>query len=303
MKARHFHMPAAEYHADRKRLSGSVLEKFIERPSQMQDWLLGTLKDEPTTPMIFGSLFHAMVFEPETVEDRFAFEPEDPERPGKSIRRSRNDYKAWLAEAKAADLEVLPPDAKTTVGPMVDRIAAEPEIATLLRHPDAHLEQVVHWDHSETGRHMRARLDELVLGDDTIVELKTGQVDPDDERNRWRWYRLGYHRKAYLYLDALRALTGRNGRIVHVFIESEAKRPRLFVTESFVDSPAVQLGEMEVLDALERLAAHEKANDWRNQWEAGAPGNVRGPLPLPAAKLREIEFDGLTGATEVAGNG
>lgn len=66
------------------RLSHTALNEFAKSPRHFIEYKTG--KKERTPAMIFGSLVHCMILEPEEVEERYIVEPEDaPRRP--SIRQ------------------------------------------------------------------------------------------------------------------------------------------------------------------------------------------------------------------------
>lgn len=280
----------ADYHADRSRLSGSALELFLSDPSRYAAWMRGEFEQDETPAMAFGSLFHCLLLEPEALHERFAVEPEDPENPGKCIRRSRNDYKSWAAEVREAGRSIVTPEYMAQVGPMADAIRALPRVFALLT-GEGDNEVALHWGYAGKGRPMRAKLDRILWDRDIIVELKTDK-DPNPEvtRHVWGWHDRGYHRKAHLYLDAYYQVTGRNATMVHIFVQNVGDRPRVLYTETQVDSPAAQWGEIEVESALRRLRACETAKDFRFPWEPDAPGYQPRSLPLPEPILRQLEF-------------
>mgnify|MGYP000616225273 CR=1 FL=1 len=290
----------AQYHGDTSRLSGSALELFIKNPSAYEAWRRGVYVPRSTPALAFGSYFHALLFEPDTVKDRFAIEPEDedPKRAGKCIRRSTNVYKAWKAKEVRSGKTVVDFEDAVKVGPMVDAIVATPSIHHLLTREDGRNEVPLHWLIEGDGRPMRAKLDRVIPETRTIVELKTDR-DPDLDSNSQRWalYDRGLHRKAFIYLDACRQVWGGNWTMVHIFVRTEG-RPIVVPTFTEVDSPAVQLGEIEVKRAIARLEECEISNDFRTPYELGAVGYAPRPLPIPGPKLSELEFEG-GGAVEL----
>lgn len=282
----------AAYHADRTRLSGSALDLFADNPREYAAWMRGEFERKQTRPMGNGSFFHCGAFEPEEADSRFAIEPEDPERPGKSIRRNRNDYKAWRAEREAEGKTVIAPDFVAQMVPMVNALSDNPVTHDLLRCEGGQNEVPLHFE--VDGRAMRAKLDRIIWSRNLIIELKTANdVDPDRNKNTWSWFDFGYHRKTWLYLDAYHQLTGRNACMVHIFVETGKKHPQVFASYTEVDSPAAQRGEDEVRRLLRRLSLCEEANDFRQPWEPGAPGAERRSLPLPGPILSEVEFANL----------
>ncbi len=292
----------ADYHADRKRLSGTALDLFAENPRRFAAWQQGKWEQATTDAMRFGTLFHALALEPDTVKARFAVEPEDPERPGKCIRRNRNDYKEWRAEQDAAGLVVVKPEDMAKLDPIVSALGECPDVMDLLTCEGGMNEVALHWNIEGNGRPMRAKLDRIIPDRDIIVELKTtASANPENERNLWSWYGFGYHRKAWLYLDAYEQVFGRKATMVHIFVESDSAHPQVFWSWSYVDSPAVQCGEIETLELLGQLQRCEEAGDFRKPWEPGAPGEQVRALPLPGPIVSKMEFVAQTPALTMGG--
>jgi hypothetical protein len=276
------------YHNDRSRLSASSLCMFGTHPRKYKAWLDGEFEVVSTPAMEFGTFAHAAVFEPDTL-DRYAVEPEDPERPGKSLHRGHPPYKQWKAGL---------PDGVTIVRreyfegfqPLIKALTSERAIVDLLRGPDGLNEQAMHFDLD--GRPMRCKLDRIIPSRDLIVDLKTCRsADPTDERNAWRWYGFGYHIRAFVYLEAYRQVYGRNACFVHVLVENEGAFPRITMTQSHVDSPAIVAGERETVELLDALRKCEQSGVFAPRWDVRHPLFQPGVFPLPGAILRENEFD------------
>jgi len=92
-------VPEAEYHADKSRVSNSMIEDWLkDRQIFEARHVRGFDNFKPKPPMVLGSFVEALLCEDEeTVRARYAGEPEKPEEPGKCIHRGTNEYKAWKA--------------------------------------------------------------------------------------------------------------------------------------------------------------------------------------------------------------
>ncbi|MGH1344372.1 MAG: PD-(D/E)XK nuclease-like domain-containing protein [Nannocystales bacterium] len=293
----------AAYHSDRQRLSGSALDLFEGNPRNFAAWRAGRFEQKTTPAMAFGSLFHCLCLEPDEVEKRYAIEPEDPDKPGKCIHRASKVYKAWRAAAEKAGKTVVTLDQMADVKPMADAMGSNPAVMELLTCKGGLNEIALHFNVEEFGRPMRAKLDRVIPDRDIIVELKTTKSAVPDEKNAWAWERLGYSRKAWLYLEAYRQVFGRNATMVHIFVETGTRYPQVSWFWTYPDSPAAQWGEIETLRVLGELQRCEEAADFRKAFEPGAPGGGRDPLPVPGPILNKIEFAMGTPELTMGGKG
>lgn len=276
----------AAYHADRERLSGSALDMFESNPRRFAAWMRGEWEQETTPAMAFGSLFHALVLEPDTVHERFTIEPENPDKPGKSIHRGTKAYKTWRAEAEESGKTIVSMEDMALLKPMCSALGESQEVVDLVSGEGGRNEVPLFFD---VGRPMRAKVDRIIEDRDIIVELKTCRSAVPGEAV-WQWYQLGYHRKAWLYLEAYRQVFGRNASMVHVFVEKNARYPQVSCFWTYPDSPAAQWGEIQTREILARLRGCEEAGDFRGPHEPGAPGSEVVSLPLPGPILSQLEF-------------
>jgi len=296
-------IPDREYHADRTRLCGSAIEKFLEeRRAYHRHYVLGQPEPEPSDEMCFGRYVHARVLEPDTLKARFSVAPE---RGGsgpdahKLVKRNEGPGKKKWADfllELGTRTPVMPDDAHLAPK-ILDALRGHAEAAHYLWGTDGVNERVLHWTDAETGRPMRCRPDRVLVGQDVIVELKTDRAPvPTLPTTLWRWYRAGYHRKAALYLDGYFANFGRNAVWIYIFVET-TDEPRVCVQRLEVDSPAVQVGCAEYRGAIEAIARCEAEDDWRETWERGVTGFC---VPEPILRANEITAEEIYGA-EVVG--
>jgi hypothetical protein len=163
-------------------------------------------------------------------------------------------------------------------------------------------EQSARWVDEETGQRMRCRFDKLHVDENAITELKTDQdLEPTTNRNKWRWYDWGYHRKAAIYLDAAYAIYRRNFTFRYVMVENNDD-PRVTVWRIDTDSPAAEIGREETQgrgyrDVIREIQRCRSAGDWHAQWERGEQ-----PFPLPEPVLARAEFE-MGGAQELTMGG
>lgn len=276
------------YHNDRSRLSGSNLDLFDKNPSLFASWRAGLWNQKTTPELAFGSLFHALVLEPDTVDERFAIEPEDPEKPGKCIHRGSKVYKAWRAAATKAGKTVVAMDDVVKIRPMATKLGQMPDVMDLFTCEGGMNEVALHFEIA--GRPMRAKLDRIIPDRDIIVELKTCRSAKPSEKNAWQWEGHGYARKTWIYLNAYHQVFKRHATMIHIFAEKDTSHPQVGWFWTQIDDPAAQWGEIEALRVLGEIQRCEEAEDFRASFEPGAPGAETRSLPLPGALLSRLEF-------------
>jgi exodeoxyribonuclease VIII len=154
--------PAEKYHADRSAVSKSWLDHIHRSPLHLRAYLDGLI---PATPrMEFGSLVHAWILEPDSIESRYLRIPkydrrtksgkaqaEEMERRAAEKNLTCVDYETWDLATKIKDAVYAHRAAKVILG------QGEPE-------------QGILWTNPETGELCKARADWLR---DFIVDVKT----------------------------------------------------------------------------------------------------------------------------------
>ncbi len=85
----------AVYHADREYLSSSVLKKVYDNLEQYhREYILGIKEEQKESPALAeGSLVHAMLLEPDTIDKEFVFYS--------GLRKSGDNYEQWKASLSA----------------------------------------------------------------------------------------------------------------------------------------------------------------------------------------------------------
>jgi len=230
-----------------KRLSKSGLSTAADRP---YDYYLNYLDPnrEPldTKALRFGSLAHAMLFEPQEVYNRYLIADEEAELAaiGGAKPRATTAYKEWISLVNdSADK-----DNKTLVfqshydqiKAMIQMLEKSP-IATALV-SNGKPEHTVLWECEFTGLEMKAKLDMLHLefdsldipelehlhGKTVIVDYKTSKsIRPKDIRKDFYGYR--YDWQHAVYIDGVSKSMGIDRNDIHfIFITQEKDAPYLF---------------------------------------------------------------------------
>ena len=262
-------LDAATYHRH-PAVSKHGLDAFRKAPAYYQ-WQRANHK-APTPAMSFGSLYHTVVLEPETLTQLYAVVPEDaPKRP---TRVQREAAKPSLSTIEAIawweDFE------RATSG---KQIMDQGEInkchamrAALLRNKAAanaleerlYTEASLFWLDGQTGVQCRARPD-IIRADGLVVDVKTCADASPDAFQRAAW-NFGYYRQAAYYLHALETITGERPK-AFVFVAQETEPP--YLNAVYVASPTmIEVGMGEIREDLRRFAKCLQTGVWPGLPEA-----------------------------------
>lgn len=285
----------AEYLA-RSEVSGGDLGLFITDPKLYQRHVVRGEPRPSTDALDFGRLIHAHVLEPDTVATDFAVIPRrhdlDPDLFGTAEGAKKVDMRTKAGKEAMEAFErdsqgrtVIPPALWDRAPRMLRALKEHETAASLLWGGEAINEATCIFTEPETSTRMRARFDRFNMLRPAIVELKTARsLIPDIVRTEW--YRLGYHRKAAIHIDAARALIKQNVPFFYVFVESsDDPEPDVAVYRLDTDSPAVAIGRDEYTQALYALETATIASDFRSSWVRGDED-----YPLPGYVLARAEF-------------
>lgn len=286
-----YDMPESEYHA-RKEDSASGIEKFIRDRGEYREWRAGTLRDKPTAEMLGGRYYHAGFLEPNAL-DRFAVAPKLGDKRKNPDKKTFDEWKASVGKRTRIDDHA----AADCLAAMLAAVASHPEAGPLMFPvDDGQNEVAMVWTDEETGRPMRAKLDRWLPDRLLTPELKTTDHALNMRQQQALWWRLGYHRKAAIYLDGLLAITGKTHAMPFVFVTVHPTRPRVWVRWAQIDDPAVMIGRREYRQALVDIAACEASGEWREPFEL----EVGRALELPAWAVNEaiggMAITGVEGA-------
>jgi len=248
-------LPAAEYHADKTRISKHGLDLIHRAPAVYHARL--TAPPEPRTPaQRWGTLVHLYTLEPENVARETAITPAGIDR----------------LVLEACGREPVSEDEHRELQLIADAVHAHPTAGRILAagHPST-AEMSLYWTDTDTGARCRARPDQVTT-DALVVDLKTTTNASADAFQRDAW-KFRYHVQAAFYLDALRTL-GRSAESF-VFIAVEKEPPYLvqvFVaTDEFVDA-----GRAAYKSDLETYKSCLASGSW-----PGFPTDAQ-PLTIPA---------------------
>lgn len=156
--------PDEKYHADRTAVSKSWLDHIHRSPAHLRAYLDGLI---PSTPrMEFGSLVHAWVLEPDSIESRYLKIPKLDRR----RKADKEKYAELEAVAKARNMAMIDEDTWRQAMTIRDAVYRHKAAAAILGKGDP--EQAVLWTNPETGELCKAKADWL-RENFPLVDVKT----------------------------------------------------------------------------------------------------------------------------------
>jgi hypothetical protein len=168
-------------------LSFSSLKEFMRSPKHYVKYL--TTDKKPTEAMLFGSICHKLILEPQEFDKEFIVEPEFNKR----TNQGKEDYQAFLTKITEQGLTAVPP---ATYEKAVELVAALKDSHTynmvkLLSKKEQRFDMT-----HETGLPVCGYIDGV--GDDFNLEVKiVSSADTDDIIRDF--YKMKYHIQAAIY--------------------------------------------------------------------------------------------------------
>ena len=254
-------------------ISRSQLFKLRESPEKFK-W--AEEHPEPATPaLVFGQLLHAMVLQPETVDEQFAVAPI-------CDRRTTVGKKLWAEfEEQAESKTVVTADMIEQAIAMRDKLMSNDYVCQLL---DGEREKPFFWVDDLTGEECKCRVDCLtsINGMDIIVDLKTAESADTDTFMRHA-IKYGYNLQAAMYGEGVKVNTGKEHTFVFIVIE---KKPPYAINILQADKAFVLHG----FDLFrELIGTYHECKTTGNWWGYLGKHNIINNLPLPAYLAKEIE--------------
>ena len=196
-------------------LSRSELWQLNDSPEKFR--YAQTHKTEPTDAMLFGSLVHKMVLEPDDLFTEYALAPDSDRR----TKAGKADWDEFLAEA--GDRIVVTNRQLAPALRMVDAITHSALAQRLLNGPH---EIPFFWSDPDTGLDLKCRVDGLIELDGriAIIDYKTA-VSAQTERFSQEAIRYGYHFQAAFYASGVAQDLGLDYDPDFLFIVQEKREP------------------------------------------------------------------------------
>jgi hypothetical protein len=233
-----------------QRISYSGLKQLSRSPAHYWDWFHAP-EAEPTPALVFGSLAHCLVLEPEKLQERYAI--------GLDIDRRANANKAAWAEFEAEN-------AGKTIIKAEQLELAEKIKAAVFTHPSAALilgkgepEKTVLWTDADTGAECKCRIDFVNTEFGALADFKTCADAGYDEFSRAAFNNL-YYAQAAMYLDGYNAANGTNLRD-YFFICAEKESP-FGVACYLLDQDSIELGRAFYKPLLKKYVECRASGAW-----------------------------------------
>jgi len=248
----------AEYHADRRYLTRSMIGDFLASPQRFrQRWIDETLSPKPQTDaMTMGTAFHAMM----AAGDLAGFATWNGVRRGKK-------WDAFKSDKHAARLTILTEDQYAAAVGMRDAVMADPWVSARLDETTVKVEHVIRWV-DETGLRCKCMIDCLIAEEhDGFVVLDwKSSADPTPESWVSQSRRFGLHRQAAHYSNGISLLHENSSgfspvRWVYVVVGSEPPHD-VYLYEPDLD--VVALGDRQVCEALDGIRACLDTSEWHH---------------------------------------
>jgi hypothetical protein len=259
-------LPAAEYHADKTRVSKHGLD-LIRRAPAVYHARLAAPPETRTPAQRWGTLVHLYTLEWDNVPKEIAIVPADIDR------RTKAGKEAWDAFVReAGSREPVTRDEHAELVRIAEAVHDHPTAGRILAGGYASTaEMSLYWTDCDTGVKCRARPDQVTV-DMLAVDLKTTLNASADAFQRDAW-KFRYHVQAAFYLDALRTLQHPAESFVFVAVEKEPPYlVQVFVaTDEFIDA-----GRVAYKTDLETYKACQVSGVW-----PGFPTDAQ-PLTIPA---------------------
>lgn len=240
-------MTNEEYHAHGA-VSKSDLDLINRSPLHYMDSRQN--RKEQTEAMLFGSVVHKLVLEPESFAAEYAVAP-------KFDRRTKAGKQAWQDFSDSIGNEtVISEELYTEAQAVAGAVLANPIANKLLAGGQA--EQSFFWTDAETGVECKCRPDYLLRERGLVIDLKTTE-NASPERFAKSAYDYRYHVQAWWYLHGLQQCGIDANDFVFVAVE---KKPPYAVCVYAADDLMLRLGEMEAMENLRTYAECKQSGIW-----------------------------------------
>ena len=223
-------------------------------------WEMDHPEEVETPAMAEGTAVHTALLEPDRFRKEYVPEPSPPDGAEKWDRRLKAHKVAWAEAVAACEGQTILPRATWDYYEGVAAVVHEhPLVGPLLDR--MHREVSVQWRHEETGLLLKGRPDGVYLADDgaVILDFKTCR-DAAPQRFGSDAYRFGYLFQLAMYADGVQAAAETEvDEVLLVALEKESPNA---VACYRVAPFQIDLGRLQVLDALRQLALCQRYDDW-----------------------------------------
>ena len=187
----------AAYHGERSAVSSSQLKRILISPAHFKCAIDGEV-EEASEALLFGSVLHARLLEPESFKQRFFAMPK--------VDRRTNQGKALAAalDKAAQGMRAFPEAWLAQIDAMVGSARAHPKIAETLAQGEA--EVALAWVDPETGIKCKCKPD-WWCAPHRVADVKTA-LDISWEGFSRACAKYGYHLSAAMYVEGIEQVSG-----------------------------------------------------------------------------------------------
>lgn len=221
-------------------LSSSALKLIADCPRRYKyhQW------KEPTDAQRMGTLLHALILEPETMQERFFI-----------TNKVRRAGKAWEEiKEHAGEREVIFTDDYKKAEECAEVIMSDPQVDELLA--DGRAEQSLYWSDMDSGLQLKSRPD--YLSDHAYIDLKT-TVSAEPEQMRRNVLRYKYTMQLALGLEGAKCITGDDRKAYIIAIEKE---PPYCYSVLPLSEQLISIGQEEVREAINTYLHCQSTGHW-----------------------------------------
>ncbi len=207
---------------------------------------------QPTAKMKLGTLIHAMILEPHTVETAFYRCPK--------LDRRKTEHKTLLAEIESNGLVSIDEETWAQAEQVREEILRSDKARILFENGAAESSIV---GHEVSGEKIKGKLDYLHQKKDVIVDLKTTEIDLSDDGLKWGMSQYYYKVQAAFYIDLLKRELGREFTFVFLFVN--VKPPfemRKVIVSDALTPDWIEDGRTLYTNGIDKIVGWKKENQY-----------------------------------------
>lgn len=251
--------PDKEYHADKTGVGSSGLRKILKSPATFFANHTKIEPSKPTPAMVFGTLFHQAVLEPNKFLKSHVAMPDFGDCRLKDNKAKRD---AWLAELPEGT-DILEQKTIDQIIGMVESLQRHADAANLLKNGVPEISGV--YRDPETGIKCRIRPDFLQFDLMAMVDLKTTENCTRKSFSR-AIFDYQYHFQMAMYAAGVKIIGGK--KVDYPTIIAIEKEPPYEVAVYLLDDGVLDLGEQKYRQALNTLKQCLQSNSWPRYQQA-----------------------------------
>lgn len=218
-------------------LSNSMLSKIAISPAHFKEYVSNPPKQ--TEALVFGSLLHCLVLEPDNFDRDFAIEP--------IVNKRTNEGKEILAEFHETNSgKTIVTEEQFNLASILKDKIYEHKKANLLLSGKGENEISLFWEDEDTKIKCKAKLDRIKS--DIIIDLKSAR-SAKPEIFAKQVYDLGYHRQSAFYLNGFKECYKKEAKgFVFIVVEKE---PPYNVAVYEISELFKEVGKIEISELLQ----------------------------------------------------